>query len=381
MITGASGFLGSHVLRELLAEDAREPVTVLGRGAPDDLRARVESAVASLPGPPLAPGALGRVRYLGADLALPGLGLGAEDRARATAGMTALWHCAALTSLQGDPARLFETNVRGTRAVLELADHVPEARLLHVSTAFVAGKRRSGHVMEDDLSEAEGFQTYYEETKYTAERMVHDWAGRGGRVATVLRPSILVSDRPAPEGSPEQTLDVVVRLIDDVLGSRREEADEEVAALVPARGSALPFRAVGVPGAAMNALQVDYAARAMVRVAAARRANPAPGVRTVHVTHPRETPFQAAREALEETCPGLRLSLLPTVPAPTRHEALAMEHWAQFSGFSTQDRTYDRTHLLEDLACTGGLPDPAPLDSAYLRRAIERRSLAAAGVS
>ncbi|WP_461018274.1 SDR family oxidoreductase [Streptomyces daliensis] len=381
MITGASGFLGSHVLRELLAEDAREPVTVLGRGAPDDLRARVESAVASLPGPPLAPGALGRVRYLGADLALPGLGLGVEDRTRVTAGMTELWHCAALTNLQGDPARLFEANVRGTRAVLELADGAPEAQLLHVSTAFVAGKRRSGHVMEDDLSEAEGFQTYYEETKYTAERMVRDWAGRDGRVATVLRPSMLVSDRPASGGSPEQTLDVVVRLIDDVLNSRREAADEEVAALVPACGGALPFRIMGVPDAVMNAVQVDYAARAMMRVAAARGANPAPGVRTVHVTHPRNTPFEALKEALEMIFPGLRLSLLPTVPAPARHEAFAMAHWSQLVGFSAQARTYDRAHLLEDLACTGGLPDPAPLDSAYLKRATDRRSVAVAGIS
>lgn len=375
LFTGASGFLGSRVLRELLAENTPEPITVLGRGTPQELRERVESAVTWLRAPALGPGALDRLRYATADLALPDLGLAEAERARLTDGVTTVWHCAALLDLLGDPSGLFRANVLGTRRVLELAEEAPAAQLLYVSTAFVAGGRRAGHVMEDELSDSEGFQTYYEETKYTAERMIRTWAGRNERAATVLRPSLLLTDRPSPPGVPGQTLDVLIRLIDNMLPSGHTAPDDGLPSPddaldggVPAgRDSTLPFRVRGDPDAAMNAVQVDYAARVMARVAAARRGEG--GVRTVHVTHPHNTVFEIAKVALESLYPGLLLTVTPTVPAPTRIEALAMEYCGNLLGFGTQQRTYDRTQLLR---YAGDLPEPAPVDSEYVMRALNR---------
>ena len=43
--------------------------------------------------------------------------------------------------------------------------------LLHVSTAYVAG-RRTGEIGEDDLSDRFGFENDYERTRYEAERLV-----------------------------------------------------------------------------------------------------------------------------------------------------------------------------------------------------------------
>ncbi|MEU7169445.1 SDR family oxidoreductase [Streptomyces morookaense] len=362
---GAGGFLGSRVLRRLLAEGTRERVTVLGRGSPGKLRERVTAAVAWLDGPPLDPGAPDRVRYLGADLTLPGLGLDPGSRARLAAGTEVVWHCAGPTRLIGDdPAPLYAGNVRGTRAVLDLAEEAADAHFVHVSTAFVAGRRRTGHIKEDDLSDAHGFATYYEESKYTAEKLVRAWAERHGRAVTVARPSLLLADRPAPAGIPAQPLDVVSRLIDEYFFPAREPGNSS-----RLRGGTASFRLPGDPRGTLNLLQADYAADALTRVVAAHRARTFTGVRTVHLTHPCETGFTVAKEAFETLYPGLTLTLTPKVPNPSRPEAVLAEHAASLLDFSDHRRTYDRSHLLADL---GGLPDPPPVDSDCLRRALDR---------
>lgn len=373
VLTGAGGFLGSRVLRHLLAGEGRETVTVLGRGTPDRLRQRVEAAVAWLDMPPLDPGALHRVRYVGADLTRPALGLSPESLVEVAAGATTIWHCAAQIHLAGDESRLFSTNVRGTRAVLDLADHAPGAHLVHLSTAFVAGRRYSGLVLEEDLSDASGFHTRYEETKYTAERMVRAWAADGRRHVTIARPGLLLTDRPAPPGLPAQPLDYLARLVD--------ETARTAPGLIPelrARGGVRPFRLQGDPEGKMNLLQADHAARALVRVAAAGRARAAAGVRTVHVTHPHDVAFPAAVEALQALHPGLRLTIEPGVRNPNRYELLAVEHAGHLLAFTAHRRTYDRTHLLQDV---GDLPEPPVVDTAYLTRAFDRTRLWNAGAA
>ncbi|MEE1929654.1 SDR family oxidoreductase [Streptomyces sp. TRM 70351] len=371
LITGATGFLGCRVLRELLAGGpggSDEPVTVLGRGTPDELRTRVEAAVTWLDAPALPPGALGRVRYVRGDVTEPSLGLTADERARVTDGLTQLWHSAALLNLDDEPVALHRSNVLGTRHVLELADEAPDTvQFLYVSTAYVAGRRRTGHVLEDDLREDEGFQTCYEESKYTAERLVHAWSARTGRTATVLRPSLLATDRSVPKGLPGQPFGTLTRIIDDGLRARAAQ-DAAVAAFLrhgSRGGEALHFRVEADPEGSMNVVPAEYAARAMVRAAAARAG--APGLRTLHVTHPHNTTFDAAVAALEQRYRGLRLTVVPHVPDPTPLERLVARHGTRLLAFSTQRRTYDRTRLLQ---AVGDLPDPDPVGHAYLTRAF-----------
>ncbi|MBC3986179.1 SDR family oxidoreductase [Streptomyces sp. AC536] len=372
LLTGATGFLGCRLLRELLAR-GQDSVTVLGRGTPRELRARVEAAVTWLDTPPLAPDALAAVRYVSGDLLRPNLGLDREERARVTDGLTALWHCAALLSLEGDPAPLHHANVIGTRRLLELAEEAPGARLLHVSTAYVAGRRGTGHVMEDDLRDADGFHIPYEESKYTAERMLHAWARDGRRDVTVFRPSLLVTDRPVPRELPNQPTDLLLRLVEQVVGNRTDKAGVLPGPSHGPRGelelpaATVRYRVQGDPSGSLNLLQADYAAHAMVL--AASRARPATGVRTLHVTHPRNVSFATVTAAIEARFPGLRVSMTPTLDDPTASESLAANFAANPLVYSTHHRTYDRTNLL---AATGGLPDPAPVDLAYLTRAFGR---------
>ncbi|MGK5544312.1 SDR family oxidoreductase [Streptomyces sp. URMC 127] len=366
LLTGATGFLGCRILRELLSEEGDEPVLVLGRGSGQQLRARVEAAVTWLDAPRLPEGALDRLRFLSGDITVPGLGLSAEDRARATDGLTELWHSAALLSLEGDPVPLHTSNVLGTRHVLEVADQAPEAHVLHISTAYVAGRRLTGHVLEDDLSEEHGFQTSYEESKYTAERLVRAWARRNRRRVTILRPGLLVTDRPVPEHLPGQPLDVLLRLIDNGMRARAARGHGLTRYLrgTGLRGESLHVRVQADPDGEGNLVPAEYAARAMVRAA---RAEPQAAVRTLHVTHPHNVSAGTVTAALRARYPGISVDLVPEVSCPTSLEALVSQQGAGVLGFGAQHRTYDRSNLLR---AVGDLPDPEPVDHLYLARAF-----------
>nr|WP_202446782.1 hypothetical protein [Streptomyces sp. SID5468] len=57
----------------------------------------------------------------------------------------------------------------------------------------------------------------------------------------------------------------------------------------------------------------------------------------------------------------------PSVPDPTPFEAVASRQCARFLAFSSQRRTYGRTHFQRAVA---DLPDPDRIDQPYLLRAF-----------
>ncbi|ONI87853.1 hypothetical protein ALI144C_07885 [Actinosynnema sp. ALI-1.44] len=100
------------------------------RSVPDPLlRIRRFLALVDPPGP-LRQELASRVRVVEVDLTEL-----AED-------VDVIWHCAGDTDLTGDLEPLRQTNVEGTRRVLEWAALCPRKPVVHhLSTAFVAGRR------------------------------------------------------------------------------------------------------------------------------------------------------------------------------------------------------------------------------------------------
>ena len=198
-LTGATGFIGSEVLRRLLRRERERQVYALVRAADAAEAARrgrevlfklfFDDEAATADGKR-------RVHWVIGNLKQPGLGLAPEARERIVADCGELIHAAASTDWDRPLEMAEAVNVEGVRAVVELAAEVARrpgpSRLVHISTAFVAG-RRNGVIRAEDLPGPAGpFNNTYEATKAQAERYVRE---RMGEVpVTVVRPSIVVGD-------------------------------------------------------------------------------------------------------------------------------------------------------------------------------------------
>src|SRR5688572_7770983 len=116
LVTGASGFLGRYLVRELLARaeltDAR--IYVLIR----DAAAAKLDALRQWWGPESA-----RVTAVSGDLSARALGVSAQDRARLR-GVAHFFHLAAIYDLEASEDALRQANVEGTAHALELAREV-----------------------------------------------------------------------------------------------------------------------------------------------------------------------------------------------------------------------------------------------------------------
>jgi dihydroflavonol-4-reductase len=154
-VTGASGFVGSHVAREL-----RE------RGV--DVRD-------------------GWVDLLDSDRLL-----------RAVAGCDAVLHVAALYSFTAPAGELEAVNVEGTRNVLEACRRAGVGRVVHTSTCATCGPVPGRPATEDDEPPAWELVVPYKRTKLEAERL----ALAGGAVC--VNPTTPVGEgdtRPTPTGA------------------------------------------------------------------------------------------------------------------------------------------------------------------------------------
>jgi dihydroflavonol-4-reductase len=153
-VTGATGFVGGHVAREL-----RE------RGA--DVRDE-------------------RVDLLDR----PGL-------ERAVAGCDAVVHVAALYSFDAPADELERVNVEGTRTLLEAAEQAGVDRVVHCSTAGTCGPVPGRQATEEDEPPAWDLDVPYKRTKLAAERLALDTN------AVVVNPTTPVGDgdrKPTPTG-------------------------------------------------------------------------------------------------------------------------------------------------------------------------------------
>ncbi len=183
LLTGATGFVGALVLDRLLR--AGHEVACLVRARDEgEASARLRAVLARIGA---APGA--RARAVPGDVTMPGLGLGHRGAALA-AELGTVVHAAASVAFDLPLAQARAINVEGTRELLGLAARAPGLeRVVHVSTAYVAGDR-AGLVAEDDPGHGP-FRNAYEQSKREAEALVR----ASGLPATVVRPSIVAGER------------------------------------------------------------------------------------------------------------------------------------------------------------------------------------------
>jgi thioester reductase-like protein len=193
LLTGATGFVGMELLVRILERTNRDVIALVR--AADDAAAeiRIDELFKTLIAPAKRHALRCRVRGVAADLESPGLGLREATRDALTASIGAVVHCAASISFTLELEDARRINVEGTREILQLAreaqDYGVLDRVVHVSTAYVAGER-DGRARERQGDVGQSFRNTYERTKLEAEQLVHD----SGLPAAILRPSVIVGD-------------------------------------------------------------------------------------------------------------------------------------------------------------------------------------------
>jgi dihydroflavonol-4-reductase len=178
-VTGATGFLGSHVARALAAQGAQLRLLVRPTS---DLR-NIED--------------LNAERVQG-DLRDP------ASIEKALAGCESVFHVAADYRLWvRDPEQMYRSNVEGTRGLIEAARKQGVRRVVYTSSVATMGFTSNGHVADEQspvsLADMIG---HYKRSKFMAEQVAFD-AARSGVDVVVVNPTTPVGERdvkPTPTG-------------------------------------------------------------------------------------------------------------------------------------------------------------------------------------
>jgi dihydroflavonol-4-reductase len=180
LVTGAGGFIGSHVISKLL-ESGAEVIAFDRRFAPG-----------------AGTDALGALAEL-----VEGDVLDGDAVRHAVSGCDAVFHLAAVYSYaRADAALMQRVNVEGTRTVLEAATQGPRRRIVHTSTCATCGPVPGRSAHEGDHPPKSQATIPYKRTKREGERLALAAAASGADVV-VVNPTVPVGPgdrRPTPTG-------------------------------------------------------------------------------------------------------------------------------------------------------------------------------------
>ncbi|HYX11227.1 MAG TPA: SDR family oxidoreductase, partial [Candidatus Acidoferrum sp.] len=235
-VTGATGFIGRHLIDLLLAREGTIYVLVRegSKGRLEELRSRWGA------GPD-------RVVAVVGDLGQPRLGIADEETEQLRGDIDHLFHLAAIYDMTADAESQRLANVEGTRNMLELADAV-EAGHVHMISSIAAAGLYRGTWREDMFDEAENLAVHpYYRTKHEAEGIVRQESGRPWRV---YRPGIVVGHSETGEMDKIDGPYYFFKLIRRIRNA------------VP---QWMPL--VGIEGGEINVVPVDFVARAIDHIA------------------------------------------------------------------------------------------------------------------
>lgn len=340
LITGANGFLGSHLVTLWLARYPKSRVLCLIRGGDDRMvRKRLQAALGlAITDTYTVDADAGMSRMLDRVDVIRGDVNDTTWTGRACAllrGPTELIHCAAhLSFSEADRLAVWRTNVDGTTTLLRaLADLPGIVAFNHISTAYVAGNRQ-GLIQEDETQRPACFNNPYEESKWTAEALVREHCAAIHLPWRILRPSIIVAHsvthRISSHSGLYQVMDTLLRL-----GRKADNA--------AARVIGLPVEA----GATLDLIPVDVVADEVVATIAA---NTGTINRTFHITNP--DPLRLD-DVLRELTPMSGVSIEATEASAASSPAAKLlmrrlRHYMPYFGlnrrFDQADRQVDVSH-------------------------------------
>ncbi|MEI6749140.1 MAG: SDR family oxidoreductase [Bacteroidota bacterium] len=185
LLTGATGFLGCHIMAGLLLKGQNLVITGRPSGG-QSLKQRIRQllkwfGIAHLEG---------LLEYYETDFLKPMLGLGMDEYTELGSRGLSIIHCASDTSFaERDREKVMKSNVESLTEILNFANRSRTNCFYFISSAYAAGTDNI-ECPEASVSPAH-FYNVYEESKAHAEQIVSGRCREGGLPYTIIRPSVV----------------------------------------------------------------------------------------------------------------------------------------------------------------------------------------------
>jgi NAD(P)-dependent dehydrogenase (short-subunit alcohol dehydrogenase family) len=177
-VTGATGFIGRHLVQELVDHREGDIFVLVRAGSVSRIEALTKRWGS------------GRVHAVVGDLAQEALGVEPGWIAEHAGTIEHFFHLAAIYDMTADDATNERLNVGGTRHALELAERL-RVGCFHQTSSVAAAGEYEGHFDETMFDEGQHLPSPYHRTKYESEKIVRTEATVPWRV---YRPAIVVGD-------------------------------------------------------------------------------------------------------------------------------------------------------------------------------------------
>ena len=187
-LTGATGFLGSHLMASMLTGGYK--IIILGRPAKEEtLQERISKLLRWFGIEELA----GQLELVEIDFLKPMLGLTEAEYKNLCTITEQIIHCASDTSFAERKRDIvFKSNVSSLEGILEFAANARVNFFHYISTAYVAGADVT--ICKERISSATDFLNVYEESKAQAESIISTFCEKNEIPYTIIRPSIVYGD-------------------------------------------------------------------------------------------------------------------------------------------------------------------------------------------
>jgi nucleoside-diphosphate-sugar epimerase len=186
-LTGATGFLGSHLMAVMLSKGYN--IIVFGRSAKNEsLEERISRLLRwfGIDSPD-------QVTCIDADLSQDNLGISTGEYSRLCSVVDSVIHCASDTSFsESKREKVMAANINNLKGILEFSKNAHVSFFHYISTAYVAGTGVT--YCEETLSSVKTFTNVYEESKAEAEKIISRFCEKNSISLSIIRPSIVYGD-------------------------------------------------------------------------------------------------------------------------------------------------------------------------------------------
>jgi nucleoside-diphosphate-sugar epimerase len=187
-LTGATGFLGSHLMAALLINGYE--IVAFGRSAKNEsLKERINRLLGWFG---IDTGSV-KVTCVETDLSRDDLGIEPGEYARLCSVVESVIHCASDTSFsESKREKVMAANISNLKGILEFSKNAGVSFFHYISTAYVAGTGATN--CKEVLSSSVTFTNVYEESKAAAENIISGFCKRNSIHLSIIRPSIVYGD-------------------------------------------------------------------------------------------------------------------------------------------------------------------------------------------